>query len=80
MVPLAEPGNEEPGVTELPVTVIVKFEETAVPPFVLLTVLTTVSFGWISEFVMLQVALCPTPSVIWVPVCVPPVQTHGPAA
>jgi hypothetical protein len=52
------PGNE-PGVALGPVTFIVKSAATAVPPSSLITCLITISLGWTSSLVTVQVFVCP---------------------
>ena len=49
-----------PGVGEAPVTVMVKFPAVAEPPKLFTTCLITVSRGWMSLFVTVQVLACPT--------------------
>ena len=53
------PGNE-PGDGLVPVTVIVKEPATALPPLSLITCLMTISFGWLSLFVIVHVFVWPT--------------------
>jgi len=58
----------------------VKAVAAAVPPLLLMTVLTSVRLGALSSLVIVQVAAWPLASAIELPVCVPvPVQTHAPA-
>ena len=74
------PGNEADGCTFVAVTVIVNEAADAPPPLSLTTCLITMSFGWMSSFVIEQVAVCPRPSVIWFPTCVPPTHVQELAA
>jgi hypothetical protein len=55
----------EPPGTAVPLTVIVKSPETAVPPFSLTTRLMTVSCGAMSLFVMVQVLVVLAANVPW---------------
>ena len=77
-VTVAEP--EFPVIVVGPVAVRFTDEAATVPPLSLVTVLVSVSTGEISLLLMVQVAVWPKANTRLLPVKVPPVQLHAPAA
>src|SRR5439155_26922916 len=57
VVPGESAPGKEAGLGELPLTVIVKLAGVAVPPSSLVTCLITISFGWMSSLVNVQVLI-----------------------
>ena len=77
-------AGELPGpviVCALPVAVSVQFDGTAVAPVVpLFTTLIRLRVAGLSSLLIVQVALTPTPSTRLLPVSVPALHDHAPAA